>query len=91
MNIICTFHIFKYGYVTISDATTPGYIGPENDNNEWVLRIPQSSITTKTSPSDCLMSYAVQSLRVSYPSVAMQSVYSKAPVDWAVGVMSITL
>ena len=31
--------------------------GPLRDGNEWVLRIPQSSSITGTSPSDCLVSY----------------------------------
>ena len=43
--------------MTLSDATTPGQSGPGSDNNEGVLRIPQSSSITATSSSDCLMSY----------------------------------
>ena len=41
----------------LSGATTPGQNGPGRDDNEGVLRIPQSSSITGTSPSDCLMSY----------------------------------
>ena len=48
---------------TLSGATTPGQSGPKSDSNKGVLRIPQSSIITGTSPSDCLMSYPGHSLR----------------------------
>ena len=41
---------------TLSGATSEGQRGLESDNNEGVLRIPQSSSITYTSPSDCLMS-----------------------------------
>ena len=41
----------------LSGATTPGQSGPESNVNEGVLRIPQSSSITGTSPSDCLVSY----------------------------------
>ena len=44
---------------------------------------PQSSIITGTSPSDCLASYPEHSLRGSYLSAEVQSVYSTAPADWA--------
>ena len=40
----------------LSGATTPGQTGPESKGNEGVLRIPQSSSITGTSPSDCLVS-----------------------------------
>ena len=39
-------------------ATTPGQSGPGSDGNNGVLRIPQNSSFTETSPSDCLVSYA---------------------------------
>ena len=42
---------------TLSGAATPGQSGPGSGDNEGVLRIPQSSSITDTSPSDCLMSY----------------------------------
>ena len=60
--------------MTLSSATTPG----QSDNNERVLRIPQSSCITGASPSDCLVSYLGHSLVVvgSYPSTEMQSVNS---------------
>ena len=67
-----------------SGATTPGQSGPGSNGNEGVLRIPQSSSTAGTSPSDCLVSY--QDTRWgegSYPSAEKQSVYSTAPADWA--------
>ena len=62
---------------TLSDATTPGQSEPGNDGNEEVLRVPQRSSITGTSPSDCLVSYPGYSLgRGSYPSAEVQSVYS---------------
>ena len=50
---------------TLSSAATPGQCGPGNDGNEGVLRIPQSSCNTRTSPSDCLVSYPGHLLRAS--------------------------
>ena len=68
--------------MTLSGATTPGENRPGSDSNEGVLRIPQSSSITGTSPSDCLVSYLGHLLREgSYPSAEMQSMYSTAPVD----------
>ena len=61
---------------TLSGATTPGQSEPVCNGNKEVLRIPQSS------PSDCLVSYPEYSLRGSYPSAEMQSVYSAASADW---------
>ena len=46
----------------VSGTTTPGQSGTRNDGNEGVLRIPQSSSITGTSPSDCLVSYPGHSL-----------------------------
>ena len=46
----------------ISGATTPGQSGPGSDGNKGVVRIPQSSSTAGTSPSDCLVSYPGHSL-----------------------------
>ena len=46
----------------LSDATTQGQSGPGSDDYEGVLRIPQSSSTAGTSPSDCLVSYPGHSL-----------------------------
>ena len=45
---------------------------------EGVFRIPQSSSTTGTPPSDCLVSYTGHSLEKFYPSAEVQSVYSIA-------------
>ena len=42
---------------TLLGATTPGQSGPGSNGNKGVLRIPQSSSITGTSPSDCLVSY----------------------------------
>ena len=41
---------------TLSGTTTPGQSGPKSDDNEEVLRIPQSSSITRASLSDCLIS-----------------------------------
>ena len=72
--------------MALSGATTPGQSEPGSDGNEGVLRIPQSSSTAGTSPSDYLVSYPVHLLGRggSYPSAEVQSVYSTAPVDWAI-------
>ena len=42
---------------TLSGATTPSQSRPVSDGNEGVLRIPESSCITGTSPSYCLVSY----------------------------------
>ena len=67
----------------LSGATTPGQRVPGNDGNDGVLRIPQSSSITGTSPSDCLVSYLGHSFGESYPSAEKQPMYSTAPADWA--------
>ena len=46
----------------LSDATTLGQSGAGSDGNERVLRIPQSSNITESSPFDCLESYLGHSL-----------------------------
>ena len=51
----------------LSGNTIPGLSGPGNDDNEGVLRIPQSSAITRILPSDCLISYS----RLFYPSAEM--------------------
>ena len=48
--------------VNLSGATIPGQSGPESDGNEGVLRIPQSSSITGTSPLDGLVLYLGHSL-----------------------------
>ena len=59
-----------------------GQSGPGSDGNEGVLRIPQSSSTAGTSPSDCLVSYPGHLLGGGLnPSAEKQSVYSTAPAD----------
>ena len=68
---------------TLSGATTPGQSGPESNNNEGVLCIPQSSSITEASPSDCLVSYPGHLLGESYPSAEIQSAYSAAQADGA--------
>ena len=61
-----------------------GQSGLGNDGNEGVLRIPQSSSITGTSP-ECLVSYPGHTLAVggSYSSAEKQSVYSTASAYWA--------
>ena len=41
----------------LSGATTPGQSRPGSNGNEGVLRIPQGPSVTRTSSSDCLVSY----------------------------------
>ena len=69
---------------TLSGATTPGQSGSGNNGNEGIFYIPQSSVITGASPSNCLVSYSRLSLKESYFSAEMQSVYSTAPANWAV-------
>ena len=69
--------------MTLSGHTIPSQSGPGSDDNEEILCISQSSNMTGTSPSDCLVSYPGHSLRESYPSAEMKSVYSIAPANWA--------
>ena len=69
----------------LSGAINLGESRPETNGKEEVLRIHQTSNITRTSPSDCLMSYIEHSLGVeSYPSAEKQSVYSTASGDWSV-------
>ena len=46
----------------LSSTTTPGQSEPGSDGNEGLLQIPQNSIITGASPSDCLVSYPGHSL-----------------------------
>ena len=41
--------------MALSGLTTPGQSGPRSDGNEEVLRIPQRSSITGSTPSDCLV------------------------------------
>ena len=67
----------------LSSATSPRQSWPGSDGNEGVLRIPQSSSITETSPSVRLVSYPGHTFGVSYPSAVKQSVYSTARIDLA--------
>ena len=69
---------------TLSGATTLGQSEPGSDGNQGVLRLPQSSSITGSSPSDCLVSYLGHSLGGPYPSAEVQLLYSTDPSDWAV-------
>ena len=51
---------------TLSGVTTPGQSETGSDSNAGVLRISQSSNITRTSPSDCLVSYPGNTLGMSY-------------------------
>ena len=68
---------------TLSAANRAGQSGTGSDGNEGVLRIPQSSSNTGSSPSDCLVSYQRHSLEESYHSPEIQSVYYASLADWA--------
>ena len=50
---------------TLSDATIPSQSWPGSDGNEWVLRIPQSSSITKSSPLFSVISRTL--VEESYP------------------------
>ena len=52
--------------MTLSGANTPGQSRPGSDSNEGVIRIPQSSSITETSPSDCLLWAGVFYSRLGY-------------------------
>ena len=66
----------------LSSAANLGQNGPGSDDNEGVLRIPQSFSIIGASLSDCLTSWCGHLSGESYPSAEMQSVYSTAPTDW---------
>ena len=67
-------------YRAPSGAIIPGRSGPGSNGREGVLRIPQISSITGTSPSDCFVSYPGHELEVgSYTSAEVLSVYSTAP------------
>ena len=51
-------------FMALSGATTLGQSGLRSDGYERLLRIPQSSRITGTSPSDCLVSYPGHTLVV---------------------------
>ena len=67
--------------MALPGTTTPDQSGPGSNGNEEVLRIPQGPNITRTSPSDCLVSYPGHSLGGSYPSAEVQSVNSIALAD----------
>ena len=77
----CTSHSIQPIERTLSDATISGQSRPENNGNEGLLHITQSS-KTGASPSDCLVSQIGHSFwEGSYPSAEIQSVYSSTPAD----------
>ena len=72
-------------YLDLARELRKGTSGPVSDSNEGVFRTPRRSSITWASPSDCFMSYLGHTcVRSSYSSAKMQSVYSKAPGDWAI-------
>ena len=78
------FSSIQHTYRALSGATIPGQSGPGSNGNEGVIRISQSPSITKTSRSDCLVSYPGHSLRACYHSAEMQSVYSTTTANWAI-------
>ena len=64
-----------------SRATT---LDVSSNGNEGVLRNPQSSNITETSPSDCLVLGPGLYWGGSYTSAEVQSVYSTAPAELAI-------
>ena len=65
---------------TLSGPTTSGQSELGSDINEGVLRIPPNPSNTRDSPSDCFVSYPGHTLGETYPSIAMQSVYSTTTI-----------
>ena len=63
---------------TLSGATTTGQSGPGSAGYEGLFRIPQSSSSSETSPSNCL----VYSFGEFYSFAEKQSTYSKECVKW---------
>ena len=73
----------QFGFIwsidtTLLVATIPSQSGPGSDSNDGILRIPQSSSITETSPTDCLVSYPGHLLGGSSSSAEKQTVYSIA-------------
>ena len=60
----------------LSCATIRGQSGPGGNGSKRVLRVPQSSSITGTSPSVSLVSYTGHSVVRSYPSAEVETVYS---------------
>ena len=79
------YHLFALNLGrTLTGATTLGLIGAGSDGNEGALHTPINWSITRSSPSDCLLSYAGHSLKAgSYSSTEIQSVNCTAPADWA--------
>ena len=67
---------------TLSVPTSLSQSWPGSHGNKGILWILQSSSITRTSPSDCLVSYQDSRWWGSYSS-EKHLVYSTAPVDWA--------
>ena len=75
MSFICRFKCQLYlTHRALSGAPIPGQSQPGNDDNRWVLHIPQSVSITGASPSDCLVSYSGHSFGESHPLVKIQCV-----------------
>ena len=64
---------------SVTDTTILGQSWFGRNSNEWILYIPQSSMT-ETSPSDNFVSNPEHPLEESYPSTEMQSLHSTAPL-----------
>ena len=68
---------------TLISATTPGQSEPGSDGNKEVLHIPQSSGITRTSLSDCLVSYPGHMLWGFYLFAEMYLMYFTDPATLA--------
>ena len=64
----------------LSGATTPCQSGPGSNGNEGVFPFPKAPVLLE--PRICLVSYPGHSLG-GYSSAEVQSVYSTAPIKWA--------
>ena len=67
--------------MTLSGAAIPGQSWPGSNGNKGVIRIPQSSSITGTSPLGFYCRNQDTHGGGSYPSAEVQSVYSIAPAD----------
>ena len=69
---------------TLSGAITLGQSWSGSNGNEGVLRIPQSSRISGTSPSDCLVSYQETCCGVVLPLQKKQLMYFTVSINWAI-------
>ena len=78
-------HLLRWGVLLLCREVVGVFYSPswqgnttlDQNGNEGVLCIPQSSSTTAASPSNCIVSY------LGHIAAEIQWVYSTAPTDWA--------